>query len=544
MKSRRHLSHACAAIAACCGLLGLAGCSARTDVGTTGAAPADVAHLWVTVEEVWFAASADTASASSVGWNREKLPAPVVLDLANVDAGTLLPLATGLSLPAGRYRQLHLVIADAGDRLLDEAGALGLEYNAQIDVESDSGSITQAPLELPVPRAGLTIPIDFTFEDADRTGDDEEEVASLALSLDASRDVLGYEYGSSTGYILSPTASVDDAAAAGEIRGQVDTSGLASGHPAVTASAQVLDDSGTHRRIVQRRLVAADGTFSLYPLPAVEGGTTYDVVIAGAGARTVVIRDVPVEAGAVPVALQAAAIALTPASTVYANVDGVAAGLPAGTRVEFFRTLPGRDERPFLIDGTALDPVTLTLPGGAFALASGPITVGTYAGGEQIAFDTVTPSERDGGYLVGSAGPYRSDTLAAAAVLVNGSSSRPTLLDVPVPDYAAGGRAGRLTIGLQAPVGRYDRGFVAVMAGHRLVETVRVDELLARGGGTVLVEGLPSGSALAPEAGVSYLAALRAWNSRDAAGTIRRVAASGSASLGDGGAGTLQLEVQ
>jgi hypothetical protein len=129
-------------------------------------------------------------------------------------------------------------------------------------------------------------------------------------------------------------------------------------------------------------------------------------------------------------------------------------------------------------------------------------------------------------------------------VLVSGSSSRPTLLDVPVPDYAAGGRAGRLTIGLQAPVGRYDRGFVAVMAGHRLVETVRVDELLARGGGTVFVEGLPSGSALAPTAGVSYRAALRAWNSRNAAGTIRRVAAPGSAALGDGGAGTLQIEVQ
>jgi hypothetical protein len=544
MESRRHLRHAFAATTLACGLLGLAGCTSRTDLGATGAAPADVAHLWVTVEEVWFATSADTAADSSAGWNREKLPAPVVLDLASLDAGTLVPLTTGLSLPAGRYRQLHLVIADAGDQLLDEADALGLDYNAQVDVECDTGSITRAPLELPVPRAGLTIPIDFTFEDTGRTDDDGEEVASLALTIDAARDVLGYEYGSNKGYILSPSASVDDAAAAGEIRGRVDASGLATGHPAVTASAQVLDDSGTHRRILQRRLVAADGTFSLYPLPAGDDGTTYDVVIAGAGTRTVLIRDVPVEAGAAPVSLQAEPIALTPETTVHADVDGALAGLPAGTRVEFFRTLPGSDERPFLVDGTALDPVTLSLPGGAFALAPGPVTVGTYAGGEPIVFDTVTPSERDGGYLVGSAGPYRSDTLAAAPVLVTGSSSRPTLLDVPVPDFAAGGRAGRLTIGLQAPVGRYDRGFVAVMTGHRLVETVRVDELLARGGGTVLVEGLPSGSALARAAGVSYRAALRAWNSRNAAGTIQRVAAPGSASLGDGGEGTLQLEVQ
>ena len=40
---------------------------------------------------------------------------------------------------------------------------------------------------------------------------------------------------------------------------------------------------------------------------------------------------------------------------------------------------------------------------------------------------------------------------------------------------------------------------------------------------------------------MSYLAALRAWNSRDAAGTIRRVAASGSASLGDGAKSHLRL---
>jgi hypothetical protein len=544
MGSRRHLRCTFAATTVACGLLGLAGCSARTDVGATGAAPAEVAHLWVTVEEVWFAASADTPADSSLGWTREQLSAPVVIDLAGVEAGSLVPLVTGLSVPAGRYRQLHLALADSSDRLLDEARAAGLEYNAQIEVTTDSGSITPAPLELPVPRAGLTIPVDLTLEDSGATDDGSEEAVSLAVTIDAARDVLGYQYGSSTGYILSPGASVHDAAASGEIRGTVDASGLAAAHAPVTVSAQVLDDSGTHRRVVQRRVVAADGTFSLYPLPAGEDGTTYDVVIACAGASTVVIRDVRVEAGTQPVALQADPIVLAAASTVYADVDGASAGLPAGTRVEWFQTLPGSGERPLFIDGTALDPQTLRLPGEAFALASGAIVVGTYADGEPIAFASVTPSERAGGYLAGSAGPYRELTLATGPVVVTGSSSRPSQVAVPFPEFAAGGRAGRLTVNVQAPVGRYDRGFVAVMAGHQLVETVNVDGLLERGGGTVLIEGLPSGSALAPAAGVSYRAALRAWNSRNAAGTIRRVAAPGSASLGDGGAGTLQLEVQ
>lgn len=544
MGNHSQLRQSFTATAVACGLILLAGCSARTSVGATGAAPAEIAHLWVTVEEVWFATSADTPSHSDLGWTREKLSAPVVIDLADVDAGALVPLVTGLSVPAGRYRQLHLAIADSADRLLDEARAAGLDYNAQVEVIDDTGSITQAPLELPVPRAGLTIPVDLTLEDSGATGDGSEEVVSLAVTLDAARDVLSYEYGSGTGYILSPIASVHDAAASGEIRGTIDASGLADGHPPVTVSAQVLDDSGTHHRVVQRRVVAADATFSLYPLPAGGDGTTYDVVIACAGASTLVIRDVRIEAGAQPVSLQADPIVLTPASTVYADTDGASLGLPGGTRVEFFQTRPGSGERPLFIDGTALDPQTLRLPGEAFALASGPMFLGTYADGEPIAFATATPSERVGGYLVGSAGPYRELTLAAGPVVVTGSSSRPSQIAVPFPEFAAGGRAGRLTVNLQAPVGRYDRGFVAVMAGHQLVETVNVDGLLERGGGTLLIEGLPSGSALAPAAGVSYRAALRAWNSRNAAGTIRRVASDGSAALGDAGTGALQLEVQ
>jgi len=139
MESRRHFRHALAAVAACCGLLGLAGCSARTDVGTTGAAPAERrAPVGDGRGGMVRDGRGHGRADSSVGWNRERLSAPAVLDLANVDAGSLEPLATGLSLPAGRYRQLHLVIADSGDRLLDEARALGLEFNAQIDVQGET----------------------------------------------------------------------------------------------------------------------------------------------------------------------------------------------------------------------------------------------------------------------------------------------------------------------------------------------------------------------------------------------------------------------
>ncbi len=90
-----------AAASACLALVLLAGCDARTNVAATGTAPEDATHLWVTVEEVWFAAEADTVPEAETGWTREKLANPVVLDLAAIGAGKLVPLVTNVSIPAG-----------------------------------------------------------------------------------------------------------------------------------------------------------------------------------------------------------------------------------------------------------------------------------------------------------------------------------------------------------------------------------------------------------------------------------------------------------
>jgi phosphoribosylcarboxyaminoimidazole (NCAIR) mutase len=76
------------------------------------------------------------------------------------------------------------------------------------------------------------------------------------------------------------------------------------------------------------------------------------------------------------------------------------------------------------------------------------------------------------------------------------------------------------------------------------METVSVDALLASGGGAVTITGLPAGSELAPVAGVPYQVALRAWNSRNPAGTITTVAGGTSVLLGDAGTGTVSLQVR
>lgn len=536
---------AVASLVAAGALATLGGCTARTNVGLTGTAPPDIAHLWITVEEVSFASAADTPPESATGWARESLSKPVVVDLANVDPGTLVSLVSNLTVPAGRYRQLHLGLADASERLLAEARAVGLEYNAQVDTVDGDGRVARTPLELPVPGAGITMPVDLTFEDDSRlsgTGSRSGDVTNLAVALDAARDVVTYEYGANTGYILSPATSVDDAAAAGAVSGWVDASGLPDDHPPIFVSAQVEDDSGTHRVVVRRRAVASDGAFSLYPLPAArKDGTTYDVVISCAGADTVVIHDVPVSDG-VATELQSTPIALWPAATVYADVATQPDDLPAGTHVEFYQTRPG-DAVPYVIDGQTVDPLSRALPGNAFALSSGVLLVGRYADGGAISFDAMTPNEGAGGYLVGSSGRYRERTVASEPSDVRGSSRNPSVVTAPHPAIAGGGLAGSLTVSIFVPAGRYSRGFLTVSAGHGVVETAIVDALLARGGGSVILDDLPAGSALAPAAGVPYQVSVRAWDARNPGGTVTRVAAGASVTLGDGALGEVTLQL-
>ncbi len=534
-------------LVAICGLAALAGCNSRSNVTLTGTAPPEAAHLWVTVDALAFATEADTPPESDTGWIREQLSSPVVVDLASLDTGKLVALASNLAIPAGTYQQMQLGLADAGDRLLPAARDLGLDYNAQIEIPKASGAVTKAPLERPVPGTGLTFPVDLTLEDrsgAATGGSSTSDVTNLAVTLDAARDVVTYAYGSKVGYLLSPSVAVNDLDGAGAITGRVDASALGATRPAITVSAQVEDASGTHHVVVQRREVATDGSFTLSPLPAPKKGTkSYDVVIACAGADTVIIRGVAVARGSDATVLQPEAIALTSARTVYANTGAQTPSLPAGTRVEFYQSLSGRGELPYVIDGTALDPLSREFPDGAFALASGFLVSGQYASGAAIVLSTTTPAEGSGAFVVGSAGPYRADTLASSAVDVSGGSNRPTLVKVPYPQLANGGRSGTLTVELRATSGRFNAGFVAVQAGSRLVDTVEVGRLLERGGGTVSIKGLPAGSALAATAGVPYQVAVRAWNSGNPAGTITRVAAPASVTLGDAGTGSLLLQI-
>jgi hypothetical protein len=337
-----------------------------------------------------------------------------------------------------------------------------------------------------------------------------------------------------------------DESKAGGISGTVDVSALVAGGPPVWVSAEALDATGTHHVVVARRLIGSDGSFVLYPLPAAKSGNTYyDVVITCASAETVIIQSVPVVAGAVSTAtsVQSTTIPLAVAPTVYADVSASNPTLlPGGARVTFYQTIGASGEIPYAIDSTAVDPILRRLPADAFALSAGPQVVGTYNSGNAVTFTTVTPAEGDGGYVPGSEGLYRADTLAGTSTVINGTASAPTELVVPAPAVATGGITGTLSVTVSSTPGSYDSGFLVVSSGDRIVETASVASQLAAGGGTVTLS-LPAGDALAAATGIPYQVAVRAWSSANPTSTLERVAGPNSVNLGTSASASLAIQV-
>ena len=159
-----------------------------------------------------------------------------------------------------------------------------------------------------------------------------------------------------------------------------------------------------------------------------------------------------------------------------------------------------------------------------------------------MTLSTLSPLEGNGGYVVGSEGLYRADTLATTPVLISGTQAAPTPIAAPFPATAAGGISGGVRVTLSAPLGTYDSGLVIIAAGNRVVEAADVGAILFGGGGTITLTRIPSGIALAPNGGVPYQVSLRAWNSANASSLVR-VAAASSVPMGNAGSGSVALQL-
>jgi hypothetical protein len=248
------------------------------------------------------------------------------------------------------------------------------------------------------------------------------------------------------------------------------------------------------------------------------------LVIHGVAAQTVVITQVPVNAGDASTAtpVQSSAITLSPANNYAVNVALNSVPLPGGTQVDFYQTLIS-GAVPYLVEWSLINPYS-----GGFAynlvLSSSSVAIGAYNSGNAISFSTVRPLEGIGGYQIVSEGTLRAasalNTGAPGTVLQALVSVGVLAIVPPLPGIATGGTIGTLsgTVTVGSP-GRYDTGVLLVSQGGQLVDSLNISTALAGGARsfTFADPTVPAGLPLAV-----YDVSVRAWKASDAAGTLAR----------------------
>ena len=275
-------------------------------------------------------------------------------------------------------------------------------------------------------------------------------IASFTVNIDGNSDLVPFVYGATSlpnsgtnAIMLSSHATAFDLSQVGGIQGTLTLTNLTgytgvSGLPDIQATAETLSADGTRHEVVLSVPVHSDGTFLLYPLPTSSSTPAYyDVVIHGPGIATIIIKNVELAFGSSSTttatgtaALSAATITstdssvdtttITPpslatvsigtlipryASTYTANITPASgATLPAGTQVNFYETVSGSGEVPYVIESSPIDPFNQDLFN-VQMLSACTVDSGTYvASGETINVISAGPGAGTGGLYRGRHG--------------------------------------------------------------------------------------------------------------------------------------------
>ncbi len=338
----------------------LAGCESRTNVSAAGNAPAQFSHVFLTINQIWFNTSA-SALQNDPSWVKFTLSTAETVDLANLDNGTLSQFASELKLPAGTYAQVMLILADSTDALIASAGTSGAATNDEVDYVDASDAAHTVPLAVLNAAQGIAISASLTVAASSSTGgfasfntqatvaaassaatsstataptfsNPQVTTTSAIIDFDATRDLVPISLNGQPAFGLNPHPQSFDAKFSGSIQGAVSLSDVAAltnaGLPDVQVSAESLSSDGSRHVIVQTARVDASGSFALYPLSTASGAPTdYDLVIHGPTIQTVIIKSVPVTAGAPDTATaQLGTLPLTAATAFLVNLN---AGSPS-----------------------------------------------------------------------------------------------------------------------------------------------------------------------------------------------------------------------
>lgn len=513
-------------------VLFLAGCTVKTTVEVTATTPASVAHMYVTVKELWFTAQAD-ATPRSDEWVRQVLSDPVTIDLVSLNGGVTTALDS-LTLDAGRYAQVRLALADVNEDLADSANDLGLDWNNAVQYVDANGLTHLVPLELPHPGGFLTIPSVLEIGNPSVVGEDasSDQSGTVVLDIDALHGLLIFEDDGETRALLNPGLLATVQSASGTITGTFDLSGIAStAASSIVVSAEAANADDTRHVIVKSARLRSDGSFTLYSLPG--DPESYDIVVHGAGISTLLVTGVSVQAGETTT-LQASNIPLTAASSFLVNTD---TAVHAGTTAEFYQNLPSVSV-PYLIELAPVNPF-----GEGFdadlVLSAGPLVVGAYNGGNAITLNTENPEPGLARYRLAGNSRWRARSEFQTVTGNSAGSSTVQILDVPLPALpaaSAGTISGTISF---ATVRRYDALQVLLSRNGQLVDMLDLGSSI--GSNTIInftIANVPSRTADAV-----YDLSVRAWNSTDPADTLVRTPFPAQADLRQGNAGGLSLQL-
>jgi hypothetical protein len=341
---------AAAALATACGGGGggIGGTGSAEPLGTLRVAltdaPACYSAVFVTIQKVRVHKNAGAADGDA-GWEEIVLNPARRVNLRTLTNGVLEELGQA-SLPAGKYTQLRLVLAEN-----DNTPPL---ENSVIPVGG-----TETPLDTPsAQQSGLKLNVDIDVA--------ADKIADIVIDFDACKSVVAR--GNSGQFNLKPVISVTPILSDAGMRviGYVD--------PSIAASTDVSVQSGGVP--VKATLPDATGKFVLYPVPV----GSYDLVVSATGHVTAVMTGVPVVSTAFTT-INSASVPISPAGSATRVVTGTLT--PATATVRAIQALSGGptvQAAAGVVDGSG--GFTFTLPIGApvkTAYAVNPVSLGFIA---------------------------------------------------------------------------------------------------------------------------------------------------------------------
>jgi hypothetical protein len=607
---------------------GLVGCSPKTSVSAAGNSPAQYQHVYVSVQEIWFNTSATAGPDDTTWVKFPlSTPVTVDLAtsvgaLTSITTGLAVPVGTYAQIrliPVDSGSAIIPSASSLGARFnsevdfIDTAGGIG---------------VRQVPLELQNPDKGIGIATSLTVKSSGNatfgtsttgtsttgtsttgtsttgtsttgtsttgtnttgtstTGTTTGTTAtttgttattsttsasttsnitySLAINMDAAKDVVPFTYGPLpasiaaangsvsnvvNGMLLNPHMTAYDASTTGAIAGTLNLTGLTgitspstNSFDYIQVTAESLSADGTRHVAVNSTPVSSSGTFTLYPLATSSTSpTSYDLVIHGPYIATIIVKGVSVNVGAPSAPVNIGTLTPRTATPFPVNV-ATATPLPAGALVGFYQTIPsttGTTEVPYLIEQMPIDPFSRKFA--ADQLVSGATLDYETFSGSAITPTPATPVEGASTYKVAASAPLFTD----GALTTTTVTSTAGLATIPALSPASGVSS---TVTMQisktsaaTTTTTYNQGDLIISHDGAIVATAVLDSIMGSAASTLTITGVPGGSGTANSA--LYYVSVRAWNSSNPTGTLNRITYSTPFDLSSGSTASYSIQI-